>query len=75
MVIRGKRAPVAGRVCMDQIMVDVTDIPEARVGDEATLFGLPELPAGELAEIMGTIDYEVSCGISKRVPRVLIERG
>jgi len=66
---------VAGRVCMDQIMVDVTDIPEARVGDEATLFGLPELPAGELAEIMGTIDYEVSCGISKRVPRVLIERG
>jgi len=74
-VIRGKRAPVAGRVCMDQIMVDVTDIPEARVGDEATLFGLPELPAGELAEIMGTIDYEVSCGISKRVPRVLIERG
>jgi alanine racemase len=74
-MIRGQRAPVAGRVCMDQIMVDVTDIPEVKVGDEATLFGLPGLPAGELAEIMGTIDYEVSCGISKRVPRVLIERG
>ncbi len=74
-MIRGRRAQVAGRVCMDQIMVDVTDIPEVKVGDEATLFGLPGLPAGELAEIMGTIDYEVSCGISKRVPRVLIERG
>ena len=74
-VIRGRKAPVAGKVCMDQIMVDVTDIPDVRVGDEASLFGLPELPAGELAEIMGTIDYEVSCGISKRVPRILIERG
>ncbi len=74
-LVRGKRAQVAGRVCMDQIMVDVTDIPEATVGDEATLFGLPELPAGELAELMGTIDYEVSCGISKRVPRILKEHG
>ncbi len=74
-VVRGQRAPVAGRVCMDQIMVDVTDIPDVQVGDEVTLFGLAELPAGELAQIMGTIDYEVSCGISKRVPRVLIERG
>lgn len=70
-IIRGKRAPLAGRVCMDQIMVDVTDIPEASLGDEATLFGVPELPAGELALLMGTIDYEVTCGISKRVPRIL----
>ena len=72
-IIRGKRAPLAGRVCMDQIMVDVTDIPEAKLGDEATLFGLPELPAGELAHLMGTIDYEVTCGISKRVPRIVKE--
>jgi len=74
-VVKGKRAPLAGRVCMDQIMIDVTDIPEASVGDEATLFGLPELQAGELARLMGTIDYEVSCGISKRVPRIVEEEG
>ncbi|HWP67921.1 MAG TPA: alanine racemase C-terminal domain-containing protein, partial [Rectinemataceae bacterium] len=72
-IVRGKRAPIAGRVCMDQIMVDITDIPEAGLGDEATLFGLPELPAGELARLMGTIDYEVTCGISKRVPRIVEE--
>lgn len=72
-LIRGRKAPVAGRVCMDQIMVDVTDVPEAAPGDEATLFGLPELPAGELAHMMGTIDYEITCGISKRVPRIVKE--
>ena len=72
-VVRGRRAPVAGRICMDQVMIDVTDIPEAAVGDEATLFGLPELPAGEIARLMGTIDYEVVCGVSKRVPRVMKE--
>ena len=74
-MVRGKRAPIAGRVCMDQIMIDVTDIPEAVTGDEATLFGLPGLPAGELARLMGSIDYEVTCGISKRVPRIIKERG
>jgi alanine racemase len=72
-LVRGKRAPLAGRVCMDQVMIDVTDIPEAAPGDEATLFGLAGLPAGELARLMGTIDYEVTCGISKRIPRVLKE--
>jgi len=72
-MIRGKRAPVAGRVCMDQCMVDVTDLPEAREGDEATLFGLAELPAGELARMIGTIDYEITCGVSKRVPRIVEE--
>ncbi|HWR12186.1 MAG TPA: alanine racemase [Rectinemataceae bacterium] len=72
-IVRGRKAPIAGRVCMDQIMVDVTDIPDAALGDEATLFGLPELPVGELARLMGTIDYEVTCGISKRVPRITKE--
>lgn len=72
-IVRGKRAPVAGRICMDQVMIDLTDIPEAEVGDEATLFGTPELPVGELAKLMGTIDYEVVCGVSKRVPRIMKE--
>lgn len=69
-IVRGRKAPIAGRICMDQVMIDITDIPEAMPDDEATLFGLPELPAGELAGLMGTIDYEVTCGISKRVPRI-----
>ena len=72
-IVRGKRVPVAGRVCMDQCMIDVTDVPEAREGDEATLFGLAELPAGELARVIGTIDYEITCAVSKRVPRILEE--
>ncbi|MGB4586316.1 MAG: alanine racemase [Rectinemataceae bacterium] len=72
-MVRGKKAPVAGRVCMDQVMIDITDIPEAALGDEVTLFGLPGLPAGKLAQLMGSIDYEVTCGISKRVPRITKE--
>lgn len=72
-IIRGKKAPIAGRICMDQVMIDITDIPEASLGDEATLFGLPGLPAGKLARLMGSIDYEVTCGISKRVPRITKE--
>lgn len=72
-LVRGRRAPVVGRVCMDQILVDVTDIPEAAEGDEVTLFGTVDLPAGELAQLMGTIGYEVICGISKRVPRLVKE--
>lgn len=72
-LVRGRRAPVIGRICMDQCMIDVTDIPEARDGDEVTLFGVPELPAGELSRLLGTIDYEITCGISKRVPRIVEE--
>ena len=72
-MVRGKKAPVAGRVCMDQVMIDITDIPEAALGDEVTLFGLPGLSAGKLAHLMGSIDYEVTCGISKRVPRITKE--
>ena len=68
--ICGKRAPLAGRVCMDQVMVDVTDIPEAKTGDEAVLFGSGMLTADEAADWLGTINYEVTCLISERVPRV-----
>lgn len=72
-IVLGRRVPVAGRVCMDQCMIDVTDIPEAQVGDEATLFGSADLLAGELARVIGTIDYEITCGVSKRVPRIVEE--
>ncbi len=68
-LINGKRARLIGRVCMDQITVDVTDIPDVKMGDEVILFG-KELLADELAELCGTINYEIVCGISSRVPRV-----
>ncbi|MDH7572063.1 MAG: alanine racemase [Clostridia bacterium] len=72
-LVRGRRAPVVGRVCMDHILVDVTDVPEAAEGDEAVLFGRQgetSLPVEELAEKMGTISYEVLCQVGPRVPRL-----
>ncbi|MBQ1918122.1 MAG: alanine racemase [Schwartzia sp.] len=71
--IKGQRVPVVGRICMDQCMVDVTDVNGARVGDEAVLFGSPTLTADEAAGWLGTINYEVVCMISPRVPRVYVE--
>ena len=67
-IINGKKAKILGRVCMDQLSVDVTDIPEVQMGDEVILFG-KELSVDILAELCGTINYEIVCGISPRVPR------
>ena len=69
----GKRAPIAGRVCMDQFMIDITDIPEAQMGDVCTLFGSETLPTDEVAGWANTINYEVVCLVSKRVPRVYVK--
>ncbi len=70
------RAPVTGTVCMDWIMLDVTDIPEVAVGDEVTLMGCDRhgtcIRAEELALRAETIPYEIFCGISKRVPRIYL---
>ena len=71
-VVRGKKAPVAGRVCMDQLMVDVTDIPSVQIGDDVIIYGGPELPTEEVAAIAGTIPYELFCTLSPRVPRVYV---
>lgn len=68
-VIKGERAPLVGRVCMDQCMVDVTSIPGVVAGEEALLFGGPQLPVEEVAQKIGTINYEIVCMIGKRVPR------
>jgi alanine racemase len=76
--IHGQRAPIVGRVCMDQFMVDVTEIHNVAVGDEVTLMGYPGgvAPDGEkMAELMGTITHEVTCQISRRVPRVYTSDG
>ena len=68
--IHGKKAPVAGRVCMDQVMVDVTDIPDVQIGDEVTLFGSDSLTIDEMARWGNTINYEVPCLLGARLPRV-----
>ncbi len=67
-LIGGKRANIIGRVCMDQFCVDVTNI-DVSVGDEVLLFG-KDLPIENLAEICGTINYELVCGVSPRVKRI-----
>lgn len=72
-LVRGRRAPVVGAVCMDMLMVDVTDVPGATVGDVVTLIGndgAQTISIDQIARWAGTISYEILCGISKRVPRV-----
>lgn len=72
-LIRGRRAPVVGRVCMDQCMVDVSDIPGIEYGDEVLLFGRQGdrlLPVEDVAGWIGTINYEVVCMVAARVPRL-----
>jgi alanine racemase len=71
-LIHGKRASVVGKVCMDQIMVQLDNIPEARIGDEVVLLGnqgQDRISPSELAKKWGTINYEVTCDLSARVPR------
>ncbi len=69
-LINGKKANIIGRICMDQMSVDVTDIPNVKMGDEVILFG-KELLVDTLADITDTINYEIICGISPRVPRII----
>ena len=75
-LIHGKRAKVLGRVCMDQILVDITEIEMAKLHDEAVIIGCQEkdcITATQVADMIGTINYEVLCNISKRVPRLYYE--
>lgn len=77
-IIRGHKAPIVGRVCMDQFMVDVTHIPGVCAGDTVTIFGTDgsqTITADEVAEKAQTIGYELVCGIAPRVPRVYLKNG
>lgn len=77
-LVHGKRAPVIGRVCMDQFMIDVTKIPEAAQGDKVTLIGRDGeemITMEELGELSGRFNYEFACGLGKRVPRVYTKGG
>lgn len=69
-LINGKKANIIGRICMDQMSVDVSDIPDVKMGDEVILFG-KDLKVDVLADICGTINYEIICGISPRVARIV----
>ncbi|MGN0604855.1 MAG: alanine racemase [Oscillospiraceae bacterium] len=74
-IICGKRAKILGRVCMDQMIVDITDIPEAKIGTEVTVFGRGEITADDIAALCGSIGYEIICAVSPRVPRVYLKNG
>ncbi|WP_072894890.1 alanine racemase [Clostridium fallax] len=75
-IINGKLAPIVGRICMDQCMIDITDIENVSVGDEVILIGEDngvKFNADDIAESIGTINYEIICMIGKRVPRVYMK--
>lgn len=77
-LIHGKKAPILGRVCMDQFMVDISEIPEAMDGDKVTLLGMDgteRITAEELGELSGRFNYEFVCDLGKRVPRVFYKDG
>lgn len=74
-LICGRRAPIVGRVCMDQFMVDVTEIPEAKEGDLVTLIGkdgAEQITMEELGELSGRFNYELACDLGNRIPRVYV---
>ncbi|MBQ9504242.1 MAG: alanine racemase [Lachnospiraceae bacterium] len=77
-LIRGHRAPILGRVCMDQFMVDITDIPDVAEYDEVTLIGADgkqNISCEDLGDLSGRFNYELVCDINKRVPRTYIRDG
>lgn len=77
-LVCGVRCPIVGRICMDQMMIDIGDVPDVQIGTMVTLIGRDGndcITADEVAGIYGTIGYEVVCGISKRVPRIFMDDG
>ena len=77
-LVKGQRAPIIGRICMDMCMADVTDIPAVAVGDEVVLIGKQgnaSITAAEMAASLDTINYEITCLVGKRVPRVYVQNG
>jgi len=77
-LIRGEYAPILGRVCMDQFMVDVSHIPDAEIGDEVVLFGTDgekNISVEEVAEPAVSFNYELVCNVARRVPRIYVRNG
>ncbi len=77
-LIHGRRCRIVGRVCMDQFMCDVSDVPDVKAGDTVTLIGFEggeRITADDIGQLTGTIGYEIVCGISERVPRAAVQDG
>ncbi len=77
-LVHGKSAPIVGRVCMDQLMIDVTDVPEVKRGDTVTLMGREEkemISAEEIGALSHSFHYEMVCNVGKRIPRVYYKKG
>lgn len=77
-LVHGKKAPILGRICMDQFMIDIDNIPEAQTGTEVTLIGKDgdlQITMEELGETSGRFNYEFVCNLGKRIPRVYIKEG
>jgi alanine racemase len=77
-LIHGQKVPIVGTICMDQCMINVTDVIQVQLEDEVVLFGRQGeavITADELAAQLGTINYEITCMISHRVPRVYKSKG
>ena len=76
MLLKGRKCRILGRVCMDQTIIDVSDIDDVKIGDEVIVFSATESPtADDLANFADTINYEVICAVSKRVPRYYQKNG
>lgn len=76
-LVHGKRVPIVGTICMDQCMIQVDDVQDAKVGDEVVILGTQgedEISAEEIADKLGTINYEIVCMLSHRVPRVYVKK-
>ena len=74
-IVNGVKAPITGNICMDQCMIDVTDVPYVKIGDEVTVMGkdgINEISADEIAEATGTINYEIACAFRQRLPKVYV---
>ncbi len=75
MIVNGVKVPIIGRICMDQCMIDVSDVHNIERGDEAIIFGREGITIDDLASWLETINYEVSCVIGKRIPRIYTKDG
>ena len=75
MIVNGVKVPIIGRICMDQCMIDVTDVHNIERGDEVIIFGREGITMDDVASWLDTINYEVSCVIGKRIPRIYTKNG
>ena len=75
-IVNGQFAPIAGNICMDQCMLDVTDVPDVKEGDEVIIMGSDgtnTILADEIADATGTINYEIVCAFGQRLPKIYVE--